>query len=108
MLTGDAKPWEATVNALRTGTPEPRPPESPPPPAPCPVQNGEWTEEGEGKKDGQVRRARLPGTGGGGGCLVLDEQEAVCPQSPSNLPVPTLCASSRSLNTAVESLKSAS
>lgn len=66
MLTGDAKPWEATVNALRTGTPEPRPPELPPPPAPCPVQNGEWTEEGEGKNDGQVRRARLPGTGGGG------------------------------------------
>lgn len=65
MLTGDAKPWEATVNALRTGTPEPRPPESPPPPAPCPVQNGEWTERG-GEKDGQVRRARLPGTGGGG------------------------------------------
>lgn len=107
MLTGDAKPWEATVNGLRTGTPEPRPPELPPPPAPCPVQNGEWTEgggeEGRPGAQGQAAWDRR-----GGGCLVLDEQEAVCPQSPSNLPVPTLCASSRSLNTAVESLKSAS
>lgn len=94
MLTGDAKPWEATVNALRTGTPEPRPPELPPPPAPCPVQNGEWTEEGgaEEGRPGAQGQAAWDRRGGGDAWSSMSRRPSAlsplltCPSPPSAPP----------------------